>query len=159
DDNLPPRRDVVGSVPSIKGPVRIMLERVPRDDGTLVWKISNETVAKIPELYDEFGYGRWEQILPSALLDTRVFQVPLWQWLAIVLLVLVTSVIAWLATSLVVSVGRTLVKRSRTKFDDKLLAGAVGPVRMTIGVLVFSAGAQLFISSLRARELVTNAAQ
>src|SRR5262249_3683712 len=34
DDGLPSRRDLATTIPSINGPVPVLLERVPRDNGT-----------------------------------------------------------------------------------------------------------------------------
>ncbi len=49
-DGLPSYRDRVGTLDSEEGPVDILLQRVPRDDGVSIWKISSATVARIPAL-------------------------------------------------------------------------------------------------------------
>ena len=40
-----------------EGQVPIWIQRVPRGDGEKIWKISNRSVALIPELYDEFSFS------------------------------------------------------------------------------------------------------
>ena len=57
DDGLPRYRDRITTVKTKNGPVDILMQRVPRGDGVFIWKISNATVAMIPALDDEFGYG------------------------------------------------------------------------------------------------------
>ncbi len=57
DDGLPSYRDRITTLKTKQGPVDILMQRVPRGDGVFVWKISNATVAMIPALDAEFGYG------------------------------------------------------------------------------------------------------
>ena len=57
DDGLPAYRDRITTLKTKLGPVDILMQRVPRDDGVFIWKISNSTVAMIPALDAEFGYG------------------------------------------------------------------------------------------------------
>lgn len=56
-DGLPSFRDELVVVKTREGDeYPIWLQRVPREDGEMIWKISNRSVALIPELYDEFSY-------------------------------------------------------------------------------------------------------
>jgi len=71
--------EIIGRVAGDGGGVSIVLERVPRDDGVLVWKFSRATLAKVPELYQRFTYGVVGEWLPPFLLETRVFGIALWQ--------------------------------------------------------------------------------
>ena len=57
DDGLPGYRDRITTLKTKTGTVDILMQRVPRGDGVSIWKISNATVALIPELDKEFGYG------------------------------------------------------------------------------------------------------
>ena len=45
NDSLPAYRDSIGIVRSGDREVRLLLQRVPRDDGVRIWKISNATVS------------------------------------------------------------------------------------------------------------------
>ncbi len=63
-DGLPSHRDRVGTIHTGEEPVDVLLQRVPRGDGVSIWKISSATVARVPALYDEFGYGPLEGWLP-----------------------------------------------------------------------------------------------
>jgi MscS family membrane protein len=56
-DGLPEYRDEFVPITTPDGrEYRLWLQRVPRGDGVLIWKVSNRSVALIPELYEEFSY-------------------------------------------------------------------------------------------------------
>jgi MscS family membrane protein len=55
-DGLPDYRDELVVIQSQTGEVPLWMQRVPRGDGEFIWKVSNRSVAQIPELYDEFSY-------------------------------------------------------------------------------------------------------
>ena len=104
------RRDLIGVISSEKGEVEIALERDARGE----WRIAASTVARIPDLYDEFGLGALGEFLPPVMF-VRVGFVELWQWLALPLLV----VVAYLIASLLTTIGARMVLRvaRRTKTD------------------------------------------
>ncbi len=56
-DGLPDYRDELLRVPMPEGAVPIWMQLVPRGDGVKIWKISNRSVALIPELYDHYSYS------------------------------------------------------------------------------------------------------
>jgi MscS family membrane protein len=157
EDGLPPRRDLAGTIQSEAGPVDVVLERVPRDDGVLVWKLSSNTVAKIPDLYREFSYGPLAERLPAPLRDIRFLRLQLFQWIGLALLLLLVTGLSWLVTRLILRVTRMIAARTRTRVDDELVARIGGPLRLTLGILLFYAGTFLFAFSVRARGLVAGA--
>lgn len=55
-DDLPEYRDEIVRIKTEDGEVPIWLQRVPRNDGVLIWKLSNRSVALIPDLYDQYSY-------------------------------------------------------------------------------------------------------
>ena len=55
-DDLPAYRDELMRITGEDGEVHIWLQRVPRVDGVMIWKLSNRSVALIPELYDLYSY-------------------------------------------------------------------------------------------------------
>ena len=56
-DGLPDNRDRLVTIEVDWGEVPLWMQRVPRDDGELIWKVSNRSVALIPRLYQEFSYA------------------------------------------------------------------------------------------------------
>jgi MscS family membrane protein len=57
-DDLPSYRDLLVTVRTREGvEYPIWIQRVPRGDGEKIWKISNRSIAFIPEMYDAFSYS------------------------------------------------------------------------------------------------------
>jgi len=55
-DGLPDYRDQLVVIKTREGEVSMWMQHVPRGDGEMIWKLSNRSVALIPDLYDEFSY-------------------------------------------------------------------------------------------------------
>jgi MscS family membrane protein len=137
DDDLPARRDRVGTIETARGPVDVLVARVPRGDGdaTPVWKFAPATVARIPALHAEVTRRSLAERLPAPLVELTLLGVPLWQWLALVVLLLLASGAGWLAASVV---ARVIARREAG--TDRPRARVTGPLRLVVAVLVFSAG-------------------
>ena len=58
-DGLPDYRDELVRIPADGGEVTLFMQRVPREDGEMIWKISNRSVAEIPALYDRLAHAPW----------------------------------------------------------------------------------------------------
>jgi MscS family membrane protein len=140
NDGQPPNRDRLGTIKTQAGKVDILLQRIPRDDGVKIWKIAGVTVAQVPELYKEFGYGVLERFLPKVFFDLQFLNIALWQWIGLLVLVLLAAIASWFLTVLAVRLLGTLVAFTKTTLDDKLRTGAAGPLRLAFAVLVFRAG-------------------
>ena len=141
NDGLSPSRDLLGRIETNRGPVDLLLQRVKREDGVPIWKFASVTVARLPTLYEEFGYGALGEILPSPFFEVRLLEVELWQWISLLLLVAVAYGLSWLAGIVVVRLSRPLIERSETRIDDQLVQAIVGPLRLVIFVVLFTAGA------------------
>ncbi len=138
-DGLPPRQDLVGTINTTKGSVPILLERV-RDDDAWAWKVAPSTVARIPSLYKEFGYGEIGKYLPNIFFEIHFLEMQLWQWIGLLVLILVAAALSWVVTIAITRILRPIIARSRTNLDDRVLALASAPLRLLIGVLLFAAG-------------------
>ena len=57
-DGLPEYRDPLVVIKIEDGDVQLWMQHVPRGDGVNIWKVSNRSVALVPELYDEFSYPK-----------------------------------------------------------------------------------------------------
>ncbi|MET0850062.1 MAG: mechanosensitive ion channel family protein [Candidatus Rokuibacteriota bacterium] len=119
----------------------IQLERVPRDDGLLIWQFSRETLRHVPNLHWRFSYGLVGRWLPPVFVETRILGLALWQWIGLLVLAGVSLLIAWA----VVRPGLPLMRRflSLTRFaptDDPALGKAVGPLRTLLALAIFRIG-------------------
>jgi len=140
NDGQPANRDRLGTIDTQAGKVDILLQLVPREDGVTIWKFAGATVALVPELYKEFGYGVLERFLPKIFFDIQFLDIALWQWIGILVLVLFAAIGSWILTVVAVRALETLVSRTKTTIDDKMRAGAAGPVRLALAALVFRVG-------------------
>src|SRR3989454_4168276 len=119
DDGLPPLRDSLGTIETPSGPVEVLIERVPQPGGRPVWKVAASTVAAIPALYEEFGWGPLAAVLPAPFFQVRFLQIRVWQWIGLALL----GATAWLAAKLIGRLAVGLVRRllaARPALDERL---------------------------------------
>lgn len=97
-DGLPGYRDQLLEIPTSEGPVAIWMQRVPRGDGEEIWKLSNRSVALIPELYDEYSYPPWvEKIRDWFPQDAAFLGVEAFKWFILISAALLAWPVFWLA--------------------------------------------------------------
>ena len=138
NDGLPSYRDQIGSIRLSTGEIPIYLQRVPDGQGGKVWKISNATVAKIPQMWEELGYNDIAiyfgkllgslaymgivllATLPAAAASYAMGGVSLWTQVAPLYLLLALAAVHYTALSLFVS--------ARATSSDRLSASASTPV-------------------------------
>ncbi|WP_448211389.1 mechanosensitive ion channel family protein [Colwellia sp. MEBiC06753] len=126
-DNLPAYRELIGQVDTPKGPVNILLQRVPRaDDRVSIWKISNATVENIPRLFKHYSYSPFGEWLSKVLPAGDIFGVMYWQWLYFLSLLicfyLISSAITW--------TGVKLLKTIKPKTSVELIRLIRGPLNL-----------------------------
>src|SRR5438445_532614 len=124
--------------------------------GPPVWKIAASTVAAIPALYDEFGWGPLANVLPAPFFQLRFLQIRLWQWIGLVLLVAAAWLAAQLLGRVVVGLARRLLA-ARPALDERLAEQAGGPLRFAIGLAVFAAGLPFLALAVPVRRFLAGA--
>ncbi len=154
DDGLPWYRDWVGEIQSESGDVPVYLDRVPRGDDVRVWKIAATTLERVPALYEAYGFGPLEQYLPQTFFVWQAFDVQLWQWVGVLLLVTVAYLVSWLLASGIVHAAGPLVSRTDTSFDDRLLEVTAPPLRLLIAIGLFSVSSYLLALALPAQRVL-----
>jgi MscS family membrane protein len=90
-------RQNLGSMSSGDVEVDLQLVRVSDPTAGKIWLISSDTLAKVPELYDQVEARRVETRLPSVLVKHQVGGMALWQWLALLLAIPAAAAVGWLA--------------------------------------------------------------
>jgi MscS family membrane protein len=151
-DGLADNIERLGTIQTRTGPVDVLLRRSNVDGG---WRIAPRTVARIPTLYAEFGYGIIELLLPRPLIEIRFLDVALWQWIALLLL----TAIAWLASRVaswtIRRVTGRLAARSPVAVDARLLAAVRAPGRAAVALVVFAFGVLTLALSLPVLGFIT----
>ena len=131
-DALPDVRDRVGRIAGRERTYDLLLQRVPREDGVSIWKFAGVTVADIPKLYEEFGYGRLEKVFPPWFFDVKIFGIEVWGWTALVVIAITTLPVAFLLTALLMR----MLGFFRPEFAPEIEQFFTGPVRMLLWVLM-----------------------
>ena len=136
-DGLSRQRDLVGNIRAHEGKVPVLVEQAAWKNGKPVWKIAAQTVAQIPTLYDEFGYGPLADYLPAPFFEFRFLDIQLWQWIGLIALItfalLIASIIVWILNRLI----HPLAERSETHWDDQFVSLAGKPIRILIAIGIF----------------------
>ncbi len=95
-EGVPLGRQKLGTMSS--GDVEDDMELVRVSDPTAgkIWLVSADTLAKVPELYDQVEARRVEKKLPNVLVKHQIAGLPLWQWIAVLLAIPAAAGIGWL---------------------------------------------------------------
>lgn len=140
NDGLPDRRDVVGTIKTRDGTVKVFVERLNTPSGAREWKIARVTLQQLPTLWGEFGDGPLARLLPAWFFDWRLLDVQLWQWIALAALLIVAIAIAWIVTRPLLAAGMWFARRRESKLDAAIAELIKGPLRLALTVGVFWAG-------------------
>jgi MscS family membrane protein len=151
EDGLPAYRDRVGVIDMPDGKVEVLLQQVPREDGVLIWKISNRTVGAIPKLFAQYRYGPLAERLTAALPEFEVLGLESWQWVGMFVLGAATFALSWTITAVLAWAfrrrGTELGKRSADLFS--------GSVRFLLFVLLFGKSMELLAPTLALRAIMS----
>ena len=99
-EGVPLGRQKLGTMSSGDVEVDLDLVRVPDPNAGKIWLISADTLAKIPELYDQVQARHVETRLPGVLVKHEFAEMPLWQFLALVVALPVAAALGWLILAL-----------------------------------------------------------
>ncbi len=149
DDGLPNYRDRITTIKTSKGLVDLLMQKVPRGDGVFIWKLSNDSVARIPALDKEFGYGPIGGKLSRIFPHFYVMGLELWQWAMVLVLLVAGYLIAYLTTWLLFK----LIKLQSKQRLERAERFVNGPLRILIMVLIFRSTFDFIAPTLVARAL------
>jgi small-conductance mechanosensitive channel len=128
------RRSIsLGVVEKGDRPVTVRLNRVAAGDDP-VWVFSQQTVADIPALYDQYGPSRLEQAIPEPLMRDSVAGLRLWETLFLpvaMVLITVAGLAAWRAIG-------ALSGRARGRLVRRVLRDARLPATIAVTALLLS---------------------
>jgi MscS family membrane protein len=95
-EGVPPGRQRLGTISS--GDAEADLELVRVSDPTVgkIWLISSDTLVKLPELYEQVQARQVETRLPAWVVKHQLAGMPLWQWMALLLMIPVAAAAGWL---------------------------------------------------------------
>jgi MscS family membrane protein len=100
-EGVAPGQQKMGTMSSGDVEVDLDLVRVSDPSAGKIWLISSDTLAKVPELYDQVEARQVETRLPQVLVKHQLAGMPVWQWLALVLALPLAAAIGWLILALI----------------------------------------------------------
>jgi MscS family membrane protein len=133
-EGVSPGRQRLGTMSSGDVEVDLDLVRVSDPSAGKIWLISSETLAKIPELYDQVEARQVETRLPQVLVKHQLAGMPLWQWLALVLALPLAAAVSWLVLALLEIPLRRWARR-RGQTDVASWRSVSGPAWLLAGTL------------------------
>ena len=131
-----PNEEIVGTISRVDGNLDILVERVDRGKAGSLWLFAPKTLKAIPDLYDEIDFVPVESVLPDFLVSTRIFGIPLFELLAVIVgmpvFYLAISLVSWLLSPLVGLVLRR-VSRNRSLRNPTAIPK---PIRLLLLALI-----------------------
>jgi MscS family membrane protein len=94
-EDVPSDRQKLGTMVSGDIEADLELVRVSDPNAGRIWLISSDTLSKIPELYDQIEARQVETRLPNWVVKHQLAGMPLWQWLALLVLLPVAAAVGW----------------------------------------------------------------
>ena len=134
-EGVPFGRQRIGTMASGDVDVDLDLVRVSDPVAGKIWLVSSDTLAKVPELYDQVEARQVEHKLPSVLVKHQLAGMPLWQWLALLLALPVAAAISWLVLVLL-EIPLRWWARWRGHSDIANWRSVSGPAWLLAGTLV-----------------------
>ena len=95
-EGVPLGRQKLGTMSSGDVEVDLDLVRVSDPNAGKIWLIASDTLSKIPELYEQVQARHVESRLPNVLVKHEFADMPLWQFLALVVALPVAAAFGWL---------------------------------------------------------------
>ncbi|MGO9087204.1 MAG: mechanosensitive ion channel family protein [Candidatus Sulfotelmatobacter sp.] len=134
-EGVPPGRQRLGTMSSGDVEVDLDLVRVSDPNAGKIWLISSETLARVPELYDQVEARQVETRLPQVLVKNQLAGMPVWQWLALVLALPLAAAAGWLVLALLEIPVRWWARR-RGRVDVASWRSVSGPAWLLAGTLI-----------------------
>jgi len=134
-EGVPLGRQKLGTMSSGDVEVDLDLVRVSDPSAGKIWLISSETLAKVPELYEQVQARQVESRLPNALVKHEFAGMPLWQFLALLVALPVAAALGWLLLALLEIPLRWWARR-RGQLDVANWRSVSGPAWLLTGTLI-----------------------
>jgi MscS family membrane protein len=134
-EGVPPNRQKLATMSSGDAEADLELVRVNDPNVGKIWLISSDTLAKLPELYDQVQARQVENRLPKWVVKHQLVGMPLWQWLALILLIPVAAAAGWLLLVLLQIPLRWWARR-RGQIEVEHWRSVSKPAWLLIGTLI-----------------------
>jgi MscS family membrane protein len=134
-EGVPLGRQKLGTMSSGDVEADLDLVRVLDPNAGKIWLISSDTLAKVPELYEQVQARHVETRLPNALVKHEFAGMPLWQLLALLIAVPVAAALGWFILA-VLEIPLRWWARRRGQLDVANWRTVSGPAWLLTGTLL-----------------------
>ncbi len=138
-DDLRVTREKVGIAETPNGNLEIFLDRVKRPQSATVWLFSSETLARVPDVYARLGKHDISQMFPAWLVHSKLFGLPLWRLISIVVAIALAFLLSSVVTRLLFLILKSIFHKGRIHNEEDLLGRLKQPVRLlllTVAIVV-----------------------
>ncbi|MGC2259726.1 MAG: mechanosensitive ion channel domain-containing protein [Candidatus Sulfotelmatobacter sp.] len=133
-EGVSPDRQNLGTMSSGDVEAELELVRVSDPNAGKIWLIASDTLAKIPDLYDQVEARQVETRLPKWVVRHQLAGMPLWQWFALFLLIPIAGAIAWvLLVILQIPIRWWARRHGHAELESRSVSG---PAWLLLGVLI-----------------------
>ena len=143
-EGVPLGHQKVGMMSAGDVEVDLDLVRVSDPSAGKIWLISADTLAKLPELYDQAEARQVESKLPGFLVRNQPGGMPLWQWLALLIATPLAAGLGWLVLAILEIPLRWWARR-RGQMEVANWRSVSAPAWLLGGTLIH----QIFVVQLR----------
>jgi MscS family membrane protein len=105
-----------------------------------IWLFSSQTLAQVPNLFDQIESDTLESHLPAFLSTTRILSMPLWRWIAFLLLIPAAFGLTWVTVKVAVSGWRIWLRFRKHPVIQDIHDSLTGPITLILTVLVHRIG-------------------
>jgi MscS family membrane protein len=156
-DGLPENRERIATFKEGSQSLPIELERIPLRSGLSVWLVAPESVAQIPRIAQLESESWLERMLPAPLVEWRILEMPLWQWIALCLLFFGVLTFSGLLTRLCLVILNPLMKRFVPLVNGQILTTFEGPLRLLLAIAAFRIGMEWIEPAMRVHSFLQRA--
>jgi len=143
-EGVPLGRQKLGTMSGGDAEVDLDVVRVNDPSAGKIWLISSDTLAKIPEVYDQVQARQVASKLPGVLVKHQFAGLPLWQWAAMLIGIPLAAALGWLVLYAFEIPLRWWARR-RGQLDVASWRSVSGPAWLFAGTLIH----QIFMVYLR----------
>ena len=155
EDNLEENQDFIGRVEANGEKIDLLIERVPREDGKKIWKISSSTVKNIPVLHSTYGYGVFAEKVSKIFPTPSFLGLRIWQWLIFFGLLVICYGVAYVLTKLAM----WFVYKYKNRFAEELDYLFSWPLRLLLTTYLVKLNFDILHPTAEAKEIMkTNTA-
>jgi MscS family membrane protein len=138
DGELPLDRERVGLLKTNDKKVDVLLVRVTDPQYGRIWLISSDTLASVPELFDEIQETWIDRVMPDVLLNNELFSISLALWIMWIASVAAPLLLLWFGSGVTVGIllRRAAGNESRRTLIESWYSAVSWPLVLILTLIV-----------------------